>query len=243
MSLTVHINHSADINELATRYKCFEFLKNTFVSTDDCNKWYMTDEYWNLNNDIIYQLQVMFIGKTGYGKSTTLNKIVGRNVFESSDVEVCTKDLYSANYKINKNRNQFLALSDLPGIGESNDADNHYYEWYRDMLQKSHCVVYVLRADQRDFAVDEILFREMFNTPKERDKVILALNYADKIEPLNRKLGLSVEQISNLNKKIKDISRIFNMPTKNILYYSAMDNINMDVLAQRISDKLKNQLY
>lgn len=197
----------------------------------------MTCSEWNLDNDPIYELQVMFIGKTGYGKSTTLNKIVGKKVFESDDVQVCTKDLYSATYRIDKEN--FLSLSDLPGIGESNYADNQYYEWYRDMLKKSHCVVYLLRADQRDFAVDEILFKSMFTSDEDRKKVIFALNFAEKIEPISRENQLSSQQILNLNKKVKEVAQIFNVSREDILYYSAKDNINLDVLMKKISDKLK----
>ena len=77
----------------------------------------------------------MFIGKTGYGKSTTLNKLVGSNVFETSDVSVCTKDLYNSMYRISPHIPSFFVISDLPGIGESNYADNHYYDWYKEMLE------------------------------------------------------------------------------------------------------------
>ena len=237
MTLRVNINYRANIDELLSKYKYLKFLKNFRISKEDKNKWYVTCSEWNLDNDPIYELQVMFIGKTGYGKSTTLNKIVGKKVFESDDVQVCTKDLYSATYRIDKEN--FLSLSDLPGIGESNYADNQYYEWYRDMLKKSHCVVYLLRADQRDFAVDEILFKSMFTSDEDRKKVIFALNFAEKIEPISRENQLSSQQILNLNKKVKEVAQIFNVSREDILYYSAKDNINLDVLMKKISDKLK----
>ena len=127
----------------------------------------------------------------------------------------------------------------MPGIGESNYADNQYYEWYRDMVKKSHCVVYLLRADQRDFAVDEILFKSMFASYEDRKKVIFALNFAEKIEPISRENQLSSQQILNLNKKVKEVAQIFNVSREDILYYSAKDNINIDVLMKKISDKLK----
>lgn len=240
MDLTVHINYSNEINDLINKHSSFGFLKYRSIPKEEANEWYMTNDTWNLDDEQVYISQVMFIGKTGYGKSTTLNKIVGKDVFESSDVEVCTKDLYSAIYRIRDN--EFLSLSDLPGIGESNYADNHYYDWYRDMLEKSQCVVYVLRADQRDFAVDQILFESMFKSTEQRKKVILALNYADKIEPLNRKTSLSEQQIKNLDKKIRDVANIFNVSCDNILYYSATDRININLLVNKICEKLKRCL-
>lgn len=203
MGVTVHINHEAEINEWIKRYPCFAFLKNAKFPQDENHRWTVNDSHWNYIDQTTYELQVMFIGKTGYGKSTTLNKLVGLDVFQTSDVSVCTKDLYNSMYRIDSQIPSFFTISDLPGIGESNYADNHYYDWYKEMLMYSQVVVYLLRADQRDFAVDEILFNNMFTNHKEKSKVILALNYADKVEPINRRQGLSPEQRNNLEKKNK----------------------------------------
>jgi predicted GTPase len=242
MDLTVHINHSAEIHELINRFSSFHFLKNVILKEDETISWYMNNDYWNFNNTLIHQIQIMFIGKSGYGKSTTLNGIIGRNAFDTDDVKACTKDLYSANYRLNKHNNHFLALCDLPGIGESKLADTKYYEWYREMLMKSHCVVYVLRADQRDFALDEILFKEMFKNSIERKKVIIALNFADKVEPISRTATLSPVQIENLKKKVSTVMRLFDITDDRILYYSATDKLNMDGLVNKIANVVKKNL-
>lgn len=242
MGLTVHTQYSAEIDELCNRYKYFSYLKNSTFSINESNSWIMNSSHWGYNDEKIHELQVMIIGKTGYGKSTTLNSIVGYNVFETNDVNVCTKDLYHAAYRISSKNKTFLSLSDLPGIGESNYADNEYYKWYHDMLLKSHCVVYLLRADQRDLALDEALFKELFHSQQEKDKVILAINYADKIEPINRIGRLSEKQIINLDKKVREISKLFNISEQNIIYYSASEHINMDDLVSRIADNLKRYI-
>lgn len=243
MGVTVHINYEAEIDELINKYPCFRFLKEVKIPNDEKYQWITNDKHWNYVDKTTYELQVMFIGKTGYGKSTTLNKLVGHTVFETSDVNVCTKDLYNSMYRIDANIPSFFVLSDLPGIGESNYADNHYYDWYREMLKYSQVVVYLLRADQRDFAVDEMLFNNMFKNYAEKSKVIIALNYADKIEPINRKIGLSTEQLNSIKRKIDEVSHIFDFPKEDILYYSATDGINFENLVTKIAGKLKNNIH
>lgn len=237
MGLRVHTVHSANINELIERYPCLKCLKSMRVPKDGMHTWKINNSYFRYSNQEGYAIQVMFIGKTGYGKSTTLNQIVGKEVFETSDVSACTKDLYEALYKTSPFDSTFFSLGDLPGVGESHYADDHYYTWYKEMLRKSDVVVYVLRADQRDFAVDEMIFKNLFSSD-DKKKVILALNYADKIEPVNRKRGLTSEQLYSLQRKVYEVSRIFEMPRSNILYYSAVEKINLNLLVERISDKI-----
>lgn len=231
----LHINYVSKLNEFVQAYPSFGFLTQSKNIHHEKYAWIWGERRCHFNN-------IMFIGKTGYGKSTTLNKIVGKEVFETSDVCSCTKDLYCAMYTINEEKNEYLTFTDLPGIGESNYADDHYYKWYREMLYHSQVVVYLLRADQRDFAVDEILFNNMFNNEAERKKVILAINCADKVEPISRKRMLSEEQVANLLKKKEEAVKAFGIPQENILFYSASEGINMDLLLKKISEKLKEKI-
>lgn len=242
MGVEVHINYEAEIDEWIGKYPCFAFLKKAYIPRDSNHAWITNDGYWNYVNKTTYGLQVMFIGKTGYGKSTTLNKLVGADVFETSDVSVGTKDLYNSMYRIDKTIPTFFIVSDLPGIGESNYADKHYYDWYKNMLEYSQVVVYLLRADQRDFSVDEVLFNIMFQNAKERSKIIIALNYADKVEPLSRLKKLTDEQLDNLKRKVEEVSQIFGCPKEDVVYYSATDELNLDKLAEKIAKKLKENI-
>lgn len=243
MKLTVHIQHSAEVDEFIKNNPEFASLKNIYVPKDSKHSWTTNNHFWGYHNKTIYKIQVMIIGKTGYGKSSTLNAFVGKKVFETNGVSVCTKDLYCASYRIDQNIPTFFSLCDLPGIGEPNYADNHYYKWYKDMMEKSDVIVYLLRADQRDFVVDEILFKNLLKKPSERLKTILALNYADKIEPINRKRGLSVKQEENLQRKVKEVAKIFNFSESDIIYYSATEGINWRKFSKMITEKLKSTLW
>jgi len=239
MGITVYMNHEAEIDEWINRYPCFDFLRAVSFPKDDTHRWNLETSHWNYPDKVIYELQVMFIGKTGYGKSTTLNRLVGSEIFETSDVSACTKELYCSMYRINPTVPTFFSICDLPGIGESNDADNQYYQWYKEMLKHSQVVVYLLRADQRDFSLDEALFKRLFNSDAERSKVIIAINFADKIEPINRSRILSPEQLRNLTAKVNKVSGIFAFSQKDIIYYSAADGFNVEKLVEKIANKLK----
>jgi predicted GTPase len=201
------------------------------------------DISWNMNGKNIFCMQVMFIGKTGYGKSTTLNKICGHKYFETDEIQSCTKKLFSCEYKISQLKEHYLSLCDLPGIGESIATDKKYINWYGDMLKKSACVVYILRADQRDFAIDEkIINTIIINSKKITAKLVIGLNYADKIEPTSRVLPFipNRDQLQNINRKRKIISKIFNIEIDRIISYSASEGYNISNLKEAIANAVKS---
>ena len=227
MELTKNILKATSINNL--NWPGAGLFKNRLID-ETCQR------RWLRQSVLCYDLQCMFIGKTGYGKSSTLNRIVGDNVFETDDINACTANLYCADYILNADRHYFLSLCDLPGVGEDEDRDAGYLAWYQQMLIKSDCVVYVLRADQRDMSVDLKVFRILQIRP---DNCVIALNYCDKIEPVSRCSVLPTnEQRCNINLKIRDISRTFNFPVTQILPYSAYTGWNIGALLYAMSGKL-----
>lgn len=240
MDINVNLKYEALLDNFLLKYPCFHFLKNQNLKHSDRIKWHLQSE-----DRLIYCLQVIFIGKTGYGKSTTVNHIVGQEIFESSDIDSCTRECQSAMFQIyNSNKLYYFSLADLPGIGESIALDKKYIELYSQFLKLSDTVVYLLRADQRDLAVDQDTFSRLFVTQKQRDKVIIALNSVDKIEPLNRNNPFkpSQAQLENANKKIKIISEQFGISPNKILYYSATEQYNLDSLMRAIAQNLKSRI-
>lgn len=236
--MTVKIRYTGDFSELKRKHPQLHKISPRF----SCNweTWSMTDSRYGYVDTPIQALQTMFIGKTGYGKSSTINRFVGRNVFETDAVCACTKELHTATYRFSEEDKAFLLLSDLPGIGESMQADKEYYAWYRDMIVVSHCIVYVLRADQRDFSLDLQLWEAIMEQDYSvKNKLVVALNYADKIEPINRSGFISALQLERLEQKKRDVVRKFNIPSDRVVYYSAADNYNCDKLMDSIADRLQ----
>jgi len=170
-----------------------------------------------------YDLTVSIIGKTGYGKSTTLNKFFGKEIFATSTTTSCTKKAQSLEFKINNNH--YLSFIDLPGIGESKSADQGYLTQYREIIKKTDVIIYILRADTRDYAIDIDLLKDLSKIENLDVKLILALNFCDKIEPISRQNSHTPtnEQIDNINKKIKHIESTFPKPRAIIPYCAATD--------------------
>lgn len=237
MGLYVNILKEDNIENLIKENNSFNFLKGIDVKHNQKNR-------WTLNGKEAHCLQVIFIGKTGYGKSTTINKIIGHNIFETDDIKSCTKDLYSIEYKLKQSDPYYFSIGDLPGVGEAIEADKKYIKWYQDFLEKTHAVVYLVRADQRDFSIDLALFQRLFNTEDKKRNVILGLNYVDKIEPINRTtpFKLSEAQSTNINRKKIDISKLFGVKEEKIIDFSAAENYNIDKLTNIIAYNIKREI-
>lgn len=238
MSLTVKINYESYIGELVNKNNIFSFLENKKLPK-------ISSLSWSRDGKDILATNVIFIGKTGYGKSTTLNAIVGKDVFETNDIGSCTKSLYKATYQLKDKDNSYFSLVDLPGIGENLSQDIKYREWYYEFWNYCETVVYILRCDQRDFSLDEDIFSTIFKSELEKKKVILALNYVDKIEPINRKSAFipTEAQIININKKVNEVSEIFGIPKSRIISYSATEKYNIDKLVECIVENTKRNLF
>ncbi|PMC37317.1 hypothetical protein CJ195_11175 [Bacillus sp. UMB0899] len=200
----------------------------------------------HLSNTEIHELnyieedaKILFIGKTGYGKSSTLNSLIGKECFKTSNVESCTRVCEGARYQF-PNQQGSLTLIDLPGVGESKQLDTEYTSLYESLLSEATVIVYLLRADQRDFAIDEQVFGSLFSANEIRKKLIIGVNGVDKIEPLNRRHPFvpTYEQHLNLDKKINEISSFFSIEREAIIAYSALESWKTRDLLSLITQKV-----
>ncbi|NER28867.1 MAG: hypothetical protein F6J89_14825 [Symploca sp. SIO1C4] len=237
MKIIKYYHHRGDVDELSSRYHSFSKLKHARIKRVDHLKWRDTH-----NGNISYHTQVAFFGKTGYGKSTTVNAFFGNSLMKTSDVVVCTRKCQSLDFKLSPNC--YLSLADFPGIGESEYRDKEYLEMYSSFLSLSTVVVYVIRADTRDYSVDESAYQKVFSTHAHKRKVIFALNYCDKIEPVSRNYSPkpTSEQLRNIDKKVNSVHRVFN-PINKIVPYSAETGWNMNLLAKEIVEVISNNEY
>lgn len=239
--ITTRVLHEDDVESLNGKYL---FLKDVDLKSLAFRNWRYTHAH-KLGYEKIKALKVIFIGQTGYGKSSLINKLINKEIFETSDYQSCTKVLQSANYflhhKMKDEKTAYhLSFTDLPGIGENDKADEQYLQWYQDYIEEAAVVVYLFRADKRDHTQDEFFFNHVFKKQKAK-RLICVISQSDKIEPLSRGMELSTVQKINVEKKKDDIKKkpFLNFEDVDIVPVSTLIDHNIGTLEDCIITKIK----
>ncbi|EKN3345962.1 GTPase family protein [Yersinia ruckeri] len=155
-----------------------------------------------------YEPVIGIMGKTGSGKSSLCNALFQGEVTPVSDVNACTRDVLRLRLS---SGDHSLILVDLPGVGESEQRDSEYESLYRKVLPDLDLILWVIKADDRAFSVDERFYRDIIGP--HRGKVLFVVNQADKIEPCDewdaaRQKPSPLQKI-NLSHKLRDIRSRF----------------------------------
>ncbi len=234
LSLECVVKLEEPIDALEKRRASFGFLKHMRPIRESAATWMRETEESN-------DLQVIAVGKSGYGKSTTLNTLIGKEVFQTDDNVGCTRRMQSAEFKFPiTDGTSYFSLADLPGLGENPRRDAEYRDLYEMAFNKAHAIVYFLRADHRDYSVDLRLFDDMLRYADYKAKLIIALNAIDKTPPLSRSTPfvLSGMQQANIETKIAEVSKLFSLPTDHVVPLSGLEDYNTDLLVNKLYEKL-----
>lgn len=242
LDITTKILLENDIEYLDEK---FHFLKNADSFNSMFRDWKYSSSH-RLGYEKVKRLNVIFIGQTGYGKSSLINKIINNDIFETSDYQSCTKVLQSADYFLHHNKKHeklayVLSFVDLPGIGENDKADERYLQWYQDYIKEAAVIVYLFRADKRDHTQDEFFFNNVFDKDVSK-RLVCVVSQADKVEPLSRGYELSNEQKRNLEIKKSEIKNksFLNFSDISVIHVSSHLNININGLENEIIKKLNS---
>lgn len=134
-----------------------------------------------LNQLVTYEPVIGIMGKTGVGKSSLCNALFRSEICAVNAVEACTRQPQRVRLRFG---NHFLTLVDLPGVGESVTRDGEYRELYRDLMPQLDMVLWVFKADDRAYAVEEQFYQDVFaQLSGAMPPVLWVLNQVDKIEP------------------------------------------------------------
>jgi small GTP-binding protein len=189
-----------------------------------------------LNKLLSYEPKVGIFGKTGVGKSSLCNALFGRNICPISDVEACTRDVQEV---LLNTGGKGIKLFDVPGVGESQNRDEEYGKLYAKLLPELDLVLWLIKADDRAFASDELFFKNIVEPHIDEGKTFFfVLNQVDKIEPF-REWDLKghkpgVTQFSNIHKKIHSVSLSFGCPENWVIAVSSQEKYNLDILVDTI---------
>lgn len=135
-------------------------------------------------NDYVYDQSLptlVLAGKTGCGKTSTINALWDKNLAVDRAVS-CTKfpavmhieDTYNGEtIKFN--------LVDLPGIAESLDANTLYKSFYYKYIKDAKVLICLSQADRRAYKQDELFYIDLINNKilRKEQNVILGINQAD----------------------------------------------------------------
>lgn len=236
--MKITIQHSKDLQDLTNRHPCFHYIHNSYIAETPDRRWGR-----GKGKPPSHDLQVIFIGKSGYGKSSLVNALIGKDVMQTSDVEACTRTGQCSDFLIRPGN--YLSFTDVPGIGESEARDKEYMPMYELFIKKSDAIVYVLRADTRDYSIDSAAFSKIDSLRQavQKGKVIIALNCCDKIEPMppRHHRHLSNEQYQAIFQKVEWIERLF-PGIRTVVPCSTALSWNIDLLANNISQTLADSL-
>lgn len=220
------------------------------------NKIYRVDDIQrNLRIARFRPLDVVVIGSTGAGKSSTINALFGeeiKKVGRHCDPE--TRNISSAEL------NELMRFWDSPGLGDNAERDKKYATDLVDLLYEDYCldgrryglidlVLVIIDGSGRDMGTAYRLLNEVVNPNFQADRVLVAINQADmamKGRHWNESLNCPDSMLADfLDKKAESVrNRILEatgIKVSKPVIYSAERSYNVDKLLDMVIDNMPKE--
>jgi len=219
-------------NNIKTKF--FTDLKENNINLDAAQANRIITKLEELKN---YTPKIGILGKTGVGKSSLVNALIGEDVCEINDVQACTRNPQEALMNIAHDKK--ILLLDVPGVGENNLRDKEYSDLYQQLLPELDLILWLIKADDRAFTADELFYKNIVKPHLVQGKPLLfVINQSDKIEPIrewdieSNKPGF--KQSINLDNKMKEVARFFDTLLSNIIPISTTEKYNLNKLVDEM---------
>ena len=194
----------------------------------------------NLEHIRQQELNIMFVGATGVGKSSTINSIFNTEIAKvgySADPETATIEKYEIDNMI---------LWDTPGLGDSPQNDQRYAVGIANALKAKDDrgellideVVVLIDASNRDMGTAyEVIENVVMPYIGNSERIIIAINQCDmalkgrywnydKKQPEKQLLEFLNEKTMSVKSRIKESTGV----TVDPIYYSALNHYNISKL-------------
>lgn len=175
---------------------------------------------------------IAIIGKTGVGKSSTINSLFSTNL-GVSHFEACTQKATPVTVTNGKGE---IVIYDMPGLGEDEDKDKEHKLEYEKILPQCDVVLWIMNVADREMSSQQGYIREVMVYLEGR--IVICANKADNVHPQdwNTTYNLpSDEQHIYLEKRIDNIRKgiikvVPQLSEELIVYYSATKRYKLDAL-------------
>lgn len=197
-----------------------------------------------LSQLITYEPVIGIMGKTGAGKSSLCNALFRSEVCAVNAVEACTREPQRIRLRFGQH---YLTLVDLPGVGESQDRDSEYRELYREQLPKLDMVLWVLKADDRAFSVEETFYQSIqARCGSTMPPVLWVLNQVDKVEPSeqwNRHTAMpSPGQLEHIKRKQQAVASQLGIQKDAVIPVSVKGRYQLAHIVEQMINRLPKQI-
>ena len=196
-------------------------------------------------NSLLRPLDILLVGATGVGKSSTINALFGSEIAKVG-YGVDPETQYIKGYSFH----DYLRIHDSAGLGDGKEADTqHTKNIVSKLLHKIDSgdafidlAFVILDASSRDMGTTFNLLVQTVLPNIDPDRVIVAINQADMLmkgtnwdtelnKPNNELLSLLEEKAISVQKRIQEST---GLTVKKPVYYSARHNYNLDALFDHI---------